>query len=469
MNYVGCIAIIIAAVVALYRRIEVRLVLITAAAALFAVAGRLPDVVINMATELSNAKTVIPICASMGFAYVLRLTECDRHLVQLLLRPLDQPFARALLIPGSIAAGYIVNMAIVSQSGAAAIVGSIAVPLLLRKGMSRATVGSLLLLGTSMGGELFNPGAVETVTLSKLTNISPVTLAQRSIPMNLLACATALLVYWRLAVLWERRCQTTEAPVDTQVRGESAVEGMDSLEDARNDRAEQAEPGAADALPFRVNPLKASVPFIPLVLLFSAARLPMLRPFHDHVTILVAMLIGSIAAACSSPKQAGKLASAFFDGTGFAYAHIISVTVTATLFAQGIIANGLVQKIVGGLAGRSGPALLASLTLPWTLAALSGSGAGSATSMMSALVPGAVHMRLDPGQMGILTAMGSHFGRTMSPAAAVAILCATLVVPSGTPTRELGAMTLTLTKRVAPALIAGGIVLYIAALLGLAR
>ena len=93
------------------------------------------------------------------------------HLVQLLLRPLEHPIARALLIPGCIVAGYIVNMAIVSQSGAVAVVGSIAVPLLLQKGISPATVGSLLLLGTSMGGELFNPAAVETVTLSDLTKI----------------------------------------------------------------------------------------------------------------------------------------------------------------------------------------------------------------------------------------------------------------------------------------------------------
>jgi DcuC family C4-dicarboxylate transporter len=486
-NILGCVAVIIVAVVLLFRRAEVRLVLLTASAVLFALAGRLPDVVLNMAAELSNAKTVIPICASMGFAFVLRLTECDKHLVQFLLRPLDRSFARALLIPGAIVAGYIVNMAIVSQSGAAAIVGSIAVPLLLRKGISRVTAGSLLLLGTSMGGELFNPGAVETVTLAKLTNISPVLLAQRSIPLNLLACTTALLVYWRFAVLWERKHRAIEdAPVPMGSHGEienAASQGAQAIspvnpaagDDIRAPRGIHDEPPLQDDtsvssdITFQVNPVKAIVPFIPLALLFGATHIPLLMPFHDHVTILVAMLIGSIAAALSSPKEAGKLASAFFEGTGFAYAHIISVTVCATLFAQGIIANGLVQRLVGGLAARPGPALLASLTLPWGLAALSGSGAGSASSMMTALVPGAAPMHLNPGQMGILTAMGSHFGRTMSPAAAVAILCATLVSPTGTSDRDRGSMTLTLAKRVAIPLFIGGIVLYVAALLGIGR
>ena len=107
--------------------------------------------------------------------------------------------------------------------------------------------------------------------------------------------------------------------------------------------------------------------------------------------------------------------------------------------------------------------------MPWGLAAVSGSGAGSASSMMTALIPGAAALHLDPGQMGILAAMGSHFGRTMSPAAAVAILSATLVIQKGATPREIGSLTLLLTKRVAPALIAGGIALYLAALLGLGR
>jgi DcuC family C4-dicarboxylate transporter len=404
----------------------------------------------------------------MGFAYVLRLTECDRHLVQLLLRPLDWPVARALLIPGTIAAGYIVNMAIVSQSGAVAIVGSIAVPLLLRKGVSRLTVGSLLLLGASMGGELFNPAAVETVTLSKLTSISSIALARRAIPIDLLASSTALLVFWRLAHISERhhRYIASRRTVGGEVAGSAqSTAGSNEAADAAPD---EPQPGAETAT-FRVNPVKAAIPFIPLILLFGAARLPLLRPFHDHVTILVAMLIGSVAAVVAAPTQVGKLASTYFEGMGFAYVHIISVTVCATLFAQGIIANGLVDGVAKALAGRPGPALLASLALPWGLATLSGSGAGAATSMMKALVPEAAAMHLDPAQMGILTAMGSHFGRTMSPAAAVAILCATLVSPPGAPLREIGDTTLQLTKRVALPLLAGGLVMYIAALMHLWR
>ncbi|MFO0825685.1 MAG: hypothetical protein U0792_21620 [Gemmataceae bacterium] len=36
----------------------------------------------------SNEKFVVPICSAMGFAYVLRHTGCERHLVLLLVKPL---------------------------------------------------------------------------------------------------------------------------------------------------------------------------------------------------------------------------------------------------------------------------------------------------------------------------------------------------------------------------------------------
>ncbi|WP_460200604.1 hypothetical protein [Scytonema sp. NUACC21] len=55
-----------------------------------------------------------------------------------------------------------------SQSSTAAIVGTVLLPLLQAVGIEPVIAGSLLLLGSSMGGELFNPGAVEMVKLAEL-------------------------------------------------------------------------------------------------------------------------------------------------------------------------------------------------------------------------------------------------------------------------------------------------------------
>ncbi|HEV3121439.1 MAG TPA: hypothetical protein VGY53_06030, partial [Isosphaeraceae bacterium] len=167
------------------RQVDVRLVLLVGALPLFALAGMVPEMFRVMAREMANHRTVVPICSALGFAYVLRLTECDQHLVQLLMRPLRR--VRALLVPGGIAAGYLVNSAVVSQTGAAAVVGPILVPLLRAGGYSATTAGGLLLLGCSMGGELFNPGVVEIVTLAQLTGIEPAKVVDRIAGINLLA------------------------------------------------------------------------------------------------------------------------------------------------------------------------------------------------------------------------------------------------------------------------------------------
>ncbi|MDZ8104302.1 MAG: hypothetical protein RM338_01570 [Nostoc sp. DedQUE12a] len=144
--------IIVTAVVLMFKRFDVRLSLFICAVGLFLLAGKLPQIFVIITQKMTNEKTVVPICTAMVFAYVLKLTECDRHLTHLLLAPLR--YGKWLLISGGIIAAYIVNMAIVSQSSTAAIVGTVLLPLLLAVGIAPTIAGALLLLGSSMGGEL---------------------------------------------------------------------------------------------------------------------------------------------------------------------------------------------------------------------------------------------------------------------------------------------------------------------------
>ena len=92
---------IVLVLVFVVRGLDVRLLLFLGAVPLFLAAGQPALFIATLAREMANPKTVIPICSAMGFAYVLRLTECDRHLVLLLVRPLRR--MQALLIPGGIA------------------------------------------------------------------------------------------------------------------------------------------------------------------------------------------------------------------------------------------------------------------------------------------------------------------------------------------------------------------------------
>ncbi len=301
--------------------------------------------------------------------------------------------------------------------------------------MSPGTAGAILLLGCSMGGELFNPGAVELVTLADLTDKAPTELVPQMARSNLIGCSVALVAFWALAVRRERR------------------EGQTATEPAADE--------PTDAEPFRVNLIKAAVPLVPLALLFAAPDFLTLpdafAEFEGPATILTAMLIGVAAAGATSPHQAGKLSTAFFEGAGFAYTRVISLIVTATLFAEGIKATGLIDRMTARLARLPALAMLLGMALPWSLAWLTGSGIAPAVAVMKAIVPEAASVRIDPIRLGAMTSMAAHYGRTMSPAAAVVMMSATLSQ----------ADAVSLLRRVTPPLLLGGLVLFLAGLLGL--
>src|SRR3990172_6964323 len=90
-------AIIIAAVVLMVRRVEVRLVLLGAGLAMALLGGQ-PLAIADTFTRAMVTSMVAPICASMGFAALMSATGCDRHLVHALLAPVRR--ARGLVVPG---------------------------------------------------------------------------------------------------------------------------------------------------------------------------------------------------------------------------------------------------------------------------------------------------------------------------------------------------------------------------------
>src|ERR1700758_120577 len=99
MTLLAGLAVIAVAVFAVVRRVDVRLALTLAALALGLLARQLEVIVQTFLATLSKEQFVVPICSAMGFAYVLRQTGCDQHLVHLLVRPLER--MRSLLVPGA--------------------------------------------------------------------------------------------------------------------------------------------------------------------------------------------------------------------------------------------------------------------------------------------------------------------------------------------------------------------------------
>src|SRR5947209_388067 len=103
----------------------------------------------------ADEQFVVPICSAMGFAYVLRQSGCDQHLVRLLIGPVSR--FRGLLLPAAVAVGCFVNIAVISQASTAVTVATVLIPLMRSAGYRPEVIGSALLLGASIGGELLNP------------------------------------------------------------------------------------------------------------------------------------------------------------------------------------------------------------------------------------------------------------------------------------------------------------------------
>src|SRR5205807_6411238 len=96
--------------------------------------------------------------------------------------------------------------------------------LLLTAGISRQTSGAMLLLGGSMGGELLNPAAVEVTAIKTVTGLEAHQIIQKILPYNLLACGTALLMFWMLSLAPERRTRErkSQARDDQEINVEHA-------------------------------------------------------------------------------------------------------------------------------------------------------------------------------------------------------------------------------------------------------
>src|SRR5262249_32458329 len=148
------------------RRVDVRLALLSAAVVLGLLAGDLPAIVRTFFATLCSEKFVVPIGTALGFPQVLRRTGWGQRFGPLFVRPLRR--VRPLLIPGTVVVGFLVNLPVVSQTSTAVAIGPVLVPLLLAARISPLTTGAALLLGTSLGGELLNPGAPEVGTISSV-------------------------------------------------------------------------------------------------------------------------------------------------------------------------------------------------------------------------------------------------------------------------------------------------------------
>lgn len=427
--------VIVLAVAAVVRGWDVRLVLVVSALTLGTFSGDPSPVVRTFLETFSSEKFVVPICCAMGFGFVLRHTGCDQHLVRLLVKPVRR--VRFLLIPGVILVAFTVNIPIVSQTSVAVCVGPVVIPLLRAAGFSAVTIASCLCLGASVGGELLNPGAPELLTIQAKTHVTTARLSREFIPPLLVPyLAAATLVFWAQTVRLDRR----ENPA-------------------------AAEPEPATAEPIRLR--KAVVPLVPLALLFcTGPPLDLIQVPQRWIAatpesfssrlVGLAMLVGVTLALLVSPGHVKDGAKTFFEGAGYGFTHVISLIVTGACFAEGLRLCGLAAALGHLIAELPGALVPLAAVVPAAFGFVSGSGIASTKGLYEFFHAPAEAVGQDPNAVGAMVCVASAAGRTMSPVAAVVLMCGTLT----------GARPFEIVRRVAPPLIAGLVVSVTLRMLG---
>ena len=174
---------------------------------------------------------------------------------------------------------------------------------------------------------------------------------------------------------------------------------------------------------FKVNPLYALVPLVPLVLLVLGSKQIAVLPLTDVPT---AMIVGTVLALIVTRQNPQEITKKFFDGMGEAYGGVIGLIVSAAVFTAGMSAMGLTDALIEAMKGSESIAKIAGAFGPFIIAVISGSGDAAALAFNGAITPQAASFGMSIIDLGSLAQMAGSIGRSMSPVAGAALVCAGL-------------------------------------------
>lgn len=411
MIYIGLV-IIALSIYLLVKQYESRMVLLAAGIAMAAIAGDPLAAFDAFSKSMVNGALIQAICSVMGFAFVMKLTECDKHLVNLFGNGLRK--IRPVLVPAAVMATFAINVALPSAAGAAAAVGAIFIPILISSGVHPATAGAAVLAGTF--GSMLNPGLSHNPFVAKLAGVGPMDVIAVHAKADIIG---GLIGAFSLAI------------VDKYLTKDKAYGQGKTADEMKK---------------ISVNLLYAIIPLLPVVLLMlgTVSSLPVLK----KVGVPHAMLIGAIIALAVTRTKPQEITKAFFEGMGNAFANIMGIIIAAGVFVGGMTSIGLVKAFIDLLTHAIGIVKYAATFGPFLLAVIAGSGDAAAFAFNEAVTPHAQKFGLEVINMGSIAALTGCFGRTMSPIAGATIVCATIA----------GVSPMELAKRNAPGMIIATIV-----------
>lgn len=371
----------------LLKRYESRMVLIAAGILMCVIAGKPMASLDAFAKSMTNAGLITSVCSCMGFALCMKYTGCDKHLVVMIGKVLKK--MGFLLIPGATLATFIINIAIPSAAGCSAAVGVIFIPIMMAAGIHPAMAAAAVKSGTY--GSMLNPGLVHNGVIAKLAGVQITDVIAHHMLATVVGVVVAAATLTVIAVL------------------------------LKENKGYVPEGGVVDEENFKINPLHALMPLLPVIILLlgSTGMVSILK-----MGVPQAMVIGAIVSLAVTRKDPVKLTKSFFDGMGDAYANIIGIIISVGVFVAGLNSLGLIKALINWMLNSTGIVKIAATFGPFLLALISGSGDAATVAFNEAVTPHAAEFGLNTMSMGSMASLGGTLGRTISPIAGATIICA---------------------------------------------
>lgn len=393
---------ILAVIFLLIRKGETKTVLIGVGIALCLISLKPLDSLEAFTQSMVNSTLIKAICASMGFAFVMKATKCDQHLVMLLTKPMKN--IGFLLIPATFIVTYLVNLAIPSAAGCSAAVGATLIPLLMASGVRPAMAGAAVLSGTF--SSVLSPSQSHNAYIADMTHKTIPDMIKVQLPYAIAAFFVVLIVLIITAIIFK----------DYQ-KGQNFTPKINSDEKAIN---------AIN----KPNILYAITPLLPLIVLIigntNLSNISWLK--WTQMGVAEAMILGAILAIFITLSNPSKITKEFFNGMGSAYADIIGIIIAAGVFVAGLSACGAIDLVTQWLKDSKEFVRFGGTYMPYLMGIFTGSGDAATQAFNAAITINANELGFDQSKLGMAASIAGSLGRSSSPIAGATIICAGLAM-----------------------------------------
>ena len=372
------------------KNYETRMVLFLSGVLMATLSGELVPAINAFIKQFNNVGLVNTICTVLGFSYVMSYTKCADHLIAVVTGVLKH--CRFVIVPAAMIVTFCLNIALPSAAGVSAAVGTLLIPLLLAMRVTPAMAGSAVFLGT--WGSVLSPGLMFNPMIAEMAKTDVMSVIISIAPSVMIGMLVAVGMLTLICFVLKEGAGSYQGELNVQL-----PEGL------------------------KVNYLYAMVPVLPLVLLVISSEQVAWIPY---VSVPQAMICGTVVGLVLTRKSPGEGSKKFFRGAGDGFCDVVGLMAAAATFCAGMQSIGLTDAMIDMMKESKSIAQVAAAAVPFTMAMVSGSGNAAGVAFIGSVVPHAEEFGYTIIELGGMAEIAGAIGRSMSPVAAGAVICAKL-------------------------------------------